>query len=208
MEQFKNIIFDLGGVILNIDYHKTVEEFEKLGLKNFNEIYSQAQQTGLFDKFEVGEISSSFFINELLNFLPKGTSPNAVVKAWNAIILDFPIENLNFLLEIKEQKNIVLLSNTNEIHIQCFHRKLELLTGNKSLHPYFKEVYFSNEIKLRKPNLNCFEFVCKENNFKLSETIFIDDSIQHIEGAKSFGLNTIHFNKEYKLLSELLCKFV
>ena len=108
----KHVIFDLGGVILNLDYTKTRTAFEALGLTNFDAIYSQANQSGLFDQFETGACSTPYFINHLLDFLPAGTTPNQVVAAWNAMILDFPIAQLELLERLKNSHRIFLLSNT------------------------------------------------------------------------------------------------
>lgn len=193
ISKFDAIIFDLGGVVLPIDYNKTAHAFKALGLSNFDEIYSQAAQTGLFNRFEIGEISSQHFVNQLLNYLPLNTSANKVVEAWNAMLLDFPKENLDFLLELKKHKRIFLFSNTNEIHIQAFQRKLKQLTGESNLNPYFEKCYYSSEIGKRKPNPESFEYICKENALNPEKTLFIDDSIQHLEGAKKIGLNTHHF---------------
>ena len=99
------ILFDLGGVILNINYQKTAEEFQKIGIENFDELYSQAKQSGVFDELETGKISGQFFINHLMKFCPIGTSPNQLVAAWNAMLLDLPIENLNYLRELKKIKS-------------------------------------------------------------------------------------------------------
>ncbi len=200
LNHFDNIIFDLGGVILNIDYHNTAQAFQNLGLENFDEIYSQAQQSGLFDDFETGKISGQYFINQLLKFLPKNVSPNEVVAAWNAMILDFPEKNLNLIKQLNTSKNCVLLSNTNEIHLQCFNRKLKEVSMEESLHPFFKKVYFSHEIGKRKPHISTFEFVCHENNFIPEQTVFIDDSFQHIEGANKLGLETYLLQKGEQLV--------
>lgn len=198
-EDFDAIIFDLGGVILNIDYNKSAEAFQKLGLTNFDELYSQANQSHLFDKLETGMISAEYFINELLAYLPAGTSGNQVVSAWNAMILDLPEENLNLMKKLKEKKQIFLLSNTNEIHLQHFNRILRTHFSEDSLHPYFHQTYFSNEIKLRKPHPETFLFICEQNNLIPKRTLFIDDSIQHIEGAKAIGLKTHHLQKGEKI---------
>lgn len=199
LRELDAIIFDLGGVILDIDYQKTANAFKQLGLNSFDEMYSQAAQSGLFDRFEIGEISSSFFLNQLLNYLPRTTTANQLVSAWNAMLLDFPPENLVFLKEINARKKTFLLSNTNEIHIQAFNRKLRQLTGENSLKPYFNQIYFSNEIGKRKPHPEIFQFVCAENELNPSRTLFIDDSIQHIEGAKKIGLQTFHFQNQVSL---------
>ncbi len=196
---FDAIIFDLGGVILNINYNLTAKAFQDLGLKDFDAIYSQATQSGLFDKLETGVISAPYFVNELLPFLPKGTSANQIVAAWNAMIIDFPKENLELIQKLKTEKPTFLLSNTNEIHIQQFNRKLKNVSEESSLHNFFQEVYFSNEIKMRKPNAEIFEFVCQKNNLIPEKTLFIDDSIQHIEGAQRIGLNVYHLTNGEKI---------
>jgi HAD superfamily hydrolase (TIGR01509 family) len=189
---FDAIIFDLGGVILNIDYKLTTKAFQDLGLEDFDAIYSQTAQSGLFDKLETGAISAQYFVNELLPFLPKRTTANQVVNAWNAMIINFPKENLDLIQRLKAEKQTFLLSNTNEIHIQHFNRKLKNVSEESSLHDFFHEVYFSNEVKMRKPNVDIFQFVCQKNNLIPEKTLFIDDSIQHIEGAKKIGLNVYH----------------
>lgn len=186
------LIFDLGGVIINVDYNKTIQAFEKLGMYDFHSVYSQAKQTNLFDDFETGNISAQHFINRLLHYLPPGTSPNKVVQAWNAMVLDVPAEKIALLDRLKEKYPIYLLSNTNELHIPLVRREWAKIT-NRPIESYFNKVYFSNEIKLRKPHLEIFKFVCEDQNLRPATTLFIDDSIQHIDGAKEYGLQTHHF---------------
>lgn len=188
------IIFDLGGVILNLDYERTIDAFKKLGLTNFEEIYTQANQNNIFDDYETGKISSQHFVNLLLPYLPVGTSPNKVVHAWNAMILDFPIERLKLLDKLKTKRRTFLLSNTNELHLQEVLRSLSKTT-NRSLDSYFEKVYYSHELNLRKPNKEIFELVCKEQDLLTSKTIFIDDTVGHVNGAISVGLKGIHLLK-------------
>jgi len=188
---FDAIIFDLGGVIINLDYQLTIEAFKKLGIVNFEEMYTQAKQNNLFDDFETGKISSQHFINSLLPFLPSGTSANKVVHAWNAMILDFPKKRLELLDQLNSKYRVFLLSNTNDIHLQAVNRSLANTTDRK-LTSYFEKVYLSHEIKLRKPHKEIFELVCNEQNLNPVTTLFIDDTIGHINGANSIGLQGIH----------------
>lgn len=187
----KNIIFDLGGVILNIDYHKSVNSFKSLGCDDFDEIYSQQKQSGLFDLLETGKISNQTFINEMLLFLPSGIKPKQVIRAWNAMLLNLPEERIIRLKKLKEQYRIFLLSNTNQIHEEAFTKKIQNENSIESLEELFEQVYFSHKIKLRKPNKDVFEFVLNQNDLKAEETLFIDDSPQHLEGAKKLGIKTI-----------------
>lgn len=188
----KAIIFDLGGVLINLDYQLTSKAFVDLGLTDFDATYSQLQQTDLFDRFETGDISSFHFINRLLDQLPQGTSGNKVVHAWNAMILDFPADRLEWLLEIKKRYRIFLLSNTNTLHMEVVRRSLEKAVGHKRLEDYFEHVYLSCEMGMRKPTPEIFTRVCREQGLDPATTVFIDDSPQHVEGAASAGLQAIH----------------
>lgn len=200
VSDYPAIIFDLGGVILDLEYSRTTKAFEQLGLNDFNSMYSQAKQTGLFDEFEIGKLSANSFINRLLDYLPKGTSANKVVAAWNAMIIDFPIQNLALLTELRKTKKIYLLSNTNEIHEQYFNLLLYRITSERNLTNYFDKVYLSSTIGKRKPATETFRFVCEDNQLDPKETLFIDDTEQHILGAQSAGLQTLHYTKGAKEL--------
>lgn len=199
MKDFNAIIFDLGGVILNIDYNLTKVAFEELGIDDFDAIYSQAKQNDLFDLLETGQISSQHFINKMLDFLPSGTSPNKVVKAWNAMLLDLPKERLDLLKNLKAKYRTFLLSNTNEIHVDAFHSIIKKQHGLNNLDSFFEKTYYSNELQKRKPDVSTFIYLCEENNLDPKNTLFIDDSIQHIAGAREAGLNAYHLTNDEKI---------
>ncbi len=201
-EQFKQIIFDFGGVIINIDYQATINAFEELGISDFDAMYSQAAQSDLFDAIETGRISPQHFINGLLEYLPKRVTPNQAVHAWNAMILDIPRERIDFLLELKKSHQIYLLSNTNSIHIDKALRAWNA-ASELDINDTFNHVYLSHEMGMRKPNIEIFEYVCKEQGITPSETLFIDDSIQHIEGAKKAGLHAHHLIEGQSIQSVL-----
>lgn len=186
-----NIIFDLGGVLIDIDYQLTIDAFRVLGVSDLALNYSQAMQTSVFDRYETGEISTQQFINKLKEHFPDEVTPNQLVHAWNKMILDFPRKKLSLLESLSHQKRIYLLSNTNDIHLQKVNRKLELCT-DKKLDTFFIKSYYSHLIRMRKPHANTFQFVCDDAGLIPENTLFIDDSIQHIEGAKLIGLHT-HF---------------
>lgn len=193
------IIFDLGGVLLNLDYDLTEKAFISLGMTNFGESYSQLQQVNLFDRYEIGEISSFHFVNRLLDLLPPGTTANQVVHAWDAMILDFPSKRLELLEKLSTKYRLFLLSNTNDLHIDAVRRSLEKTVGHQNLEQYFEKTYFSSAIGMRKPNKEIFEFVCSENNLDRTKTIFIDDSPQHVEGAKFAGIEAVLLEKNQEV---------
>lgn len=189
------VIFDLGGVIINLDYSLTAEAFIRLGLTDFNNAYSQLAQTDLFDQYETGRVSTFHFINRVLDMLPRGCNGNQVVHAWNAMILDFPQKRLELLERIGKQKRIFLLSNTNDIHMDAVRRSLVNSGCGKALEEYFEKVYLSCEMGLRKPDPQIFTKVCEEQGLDPARTLFIDDSPQHIAGAQSVGLQTLFLEK-------------
>lgn len=195
VHKIKNIIFDLGGVIIDIDYQATTKAFEKLGIDDFNTRYSQLNQTALFDDFEKGIISSQHFINKLMDIVPKGVTPNQIVSAWNAMLGKIPAQKIQLLNHVRSTHRIFMLSNTNALHLPVVNKFWREITPLE-MRDLFEQVYLSFEIGMRKPDKEIFEWVCKENNLNPENTLFIDDSPQHIEGAKSAGLKTHFYENE------------
>lgn len=192
----KNIIFDFGGVILNIDYQLTIDAFKEIGMNNFEMAYSQASQIHLFDNLEKGLISPEQFRDGIRLASGLDLSDEKIDYAWNKIILDLPKHRIDLILKIKNNYNCFLLSNTNIIHYDLYIKQLQNL-GMNSFDDVFLKAYFSFEMGMRKPDAEIFEFVLKQESLNADETLFIDDSIQHIETANTLGINTYHLkNKE------------
>ena len=190
MKKCKAIIFDLGAVILNINYQNTINEFTKLGIKNAATFYSKKVQTDLFNQIETGMISSNKFLKALQRET-KNANIKQVEQAWNALLLDLPEERLQLITKLKNNHTIYLLSNTNAIHINAIKKQL----GNKKWLAFcelFDKMYLSHELGLRKPDVKIFEYILKEQKLKAEEVFFIDDSPQHIDGAKKLGIHCHH----------------
>ena len=200
MNKIKNIIFDLGGVILNLDYNKTVDEFKKIGLLNFQDLYSQKMQNILFDDFEKGEVSSAEFISCLIDSENLKIKEIDFINAWNAMLLEIPIKKLEFINSLKKDYKVFLLSNTNEIHIYKFEDDLKKNNMLNQFYKCFDKVYYSSRMGKRKPEENCFKQVLGENQLVPQQTLFIDDSIQHIKGAKRVGIETFHLKKNKSII--------
>ena len=188
--KYKNIIFDLGGVILNIDYILAVKAFKNIGIGNFDELFSQAHQKKLFDQYEKGQISSADFRTELKKYCKANVDDATIDAAWNSMLLDLPKARLELLMRLKKTHRTFLLSNTNEIHIDTFNAYLQNVFKIPDLSGHFESLYLSYKVGMRKPDAEIFELVLKENNIQPTETLFIDDSIQHIESAKKLGIQT------------------
>ncbi|MBK9190224.1 MAG: HAD family phosphatase [Crocinitomicaceae bacterium] len=193
LQPISAIIFDLGGVILNLDYNLTVEAFRNLGKENFDQLYAQSHQDKIFDRFETGEISAPEFRNYMRGFYEKPISDFQIDNAWNAMLLDLPKHRVTFLEKIAKQKRIFLFSNTNEIHFDAFRKKIAGDFGTPDLlESLMEKTYYSHLAGRRKPNVDAFQLVIDNHKLNPAETLFIDDSIQHIEGAKKLGIQTIH----------------
>lgn len=206
MQGIKNIIFDLGGVIINLDVNKTISEFSALINQPFEKLYTQKEQNELFNLLDKGAISPDTFFNELKKVTSYTGSIKKMQKAWNAMLLDVPEHRLDTLVTMKHNYNTFLLSNTCEPHIEAFEKELEDTYGIKNFDDYFDKVYYSCRIGMRKPDREIFEHVLRENHLKASETIFIDDSPQHVKGAGECGINAFLLEKKREvkdLLKEL-----
>ena len=200
MKNCKAIIFDLGGVILNIDYKLTIDAFKKLGIENATSFYGKKVQHPIFDKIEVGEVRPKAFL-EFLQKESHKASLKKVENAWNAMLLDLPQKRLKFLKKLKNNYITFLLSNTNEIHINAFKRTL----GNEKWVDFtslFDKIYLSHEIGYRKPNKEAFQIILKENDLQTREVYFIDDSLQHIKAAENLGINC-HYLQETEDITEV-----
>lgn len=183
----KNIIFDFGDVFINLDKEATLKEMNTLGLSEPTpELYTLAKS------YEVGKLSSAAFQNSLHHIFPEAT-PQALTRAWNAIILDFPETRLKFIEELSREANyrLFLLSNTNEMHIKYVKETMGI-ENYERFKACFEQFYLSHEIKLRKPNTDIYEFVLQKNKLNPKETLFIDDTEENTEGAKTLGIKCWH----------------
>ena len=191
MQKIEAIIFDLGGVILNIDYNLTRREFENYGIYNFNEMYSQAAANDLFDDLETGKIKEVDFYKEFNKHTGFILSEDKIQTAWNAMLLNFREKSLEFIDSLQTKYKLFLLSNTNHIHLKAFNKIYLENKRDKPFENFFNKAYYSCEIGLRKPNADIYEFVLKENKLDTGKTLFVDDSTQNIETAKVLGMQTI-----------------
>lgn len=201
--KFKNIIFDLGAVILNIDHSLTVNEFEELGIKNAGKLLAEAKQKQLINLFDKGLISAADFRNELRKYSHFHLDDYKIDEAWNAMLLDLPPARLQLLENLKTNSRTFLLSNTNEIHINAFHNYLLKEYGIADLSAYFEKTYLSFQLGMRKPDADIFRLILEENKLNPSETLFIDDTKEHIEGAEKLGIKTYWLDVSKESIADL-----
>ncbi|HEU4551255.1 MAG TPA: HAD family phosphatase [Chitinophaga sp.] len=192
MQGIKHIIFDLGGVILNIDYQRTYKAFTDLGVKDFTDLYNQFKGSRLFDDLETGRVTENVFLQEMRRHAQPGVTDQQIIDAWNAMLLDFPLQRLQLLQQLQLHYNTYLLSNTNAIHLEKFNHILQQSRGIPSLAAFFNKAYYSHLIGYRKPEKEAYQLIVDEHQLNPAETLFIDDTLPNIEGARAVGLQTIH----------------
>ncbi len=190
MAALKNIIFDLGGVLLNIDYRKTADAFVQLGYDEFDKMYGQFTADELFTKLETGKVSNDDFYQVLISARKKEVSESDIKSAWNRMLLNWRTESLAFLETLSAIYKIYLLSNTNAIHLEAFNDILRKTNSMESIDHLFTKAYYSHEINFRKPNADIFEFVARDAGILPGETLFIDDSENNIKTAAGLGFKT------------------
>ncbi|GAB7257248.1 HAD family phosphatase [uncultured Polaribacter sp.] len=180
----KNIIFDFGDIFINLDKEGTYKAMAKLGVTEISN-----EMVEIYHQYEKGLISSDEFIDFYKNRFP-AIDRKDLVDAWNAVLLDFPERRLKFLQELSNSKkyNLFLLSNTNDLHISWIQENwgMDLYSKFKNC---FSKFYLSHEINFRKPDLDIYQFVLKENNLVAEETLFVDDLKVNTDAAKTLGIN-------------------
>lgn len=195
-----NLIFDLGGVIIDLEVEMTKKAFASLSGKPLKDI-EHFLENSIFVWYEKGLISDEEFRNHLRRLLKINTSDEKIDKAWNAMLGNIPRVRINLLERLRGDHKLFLLSNTNQIHLHCFNNIVKSACGEESLEPYFDKVYYSHQLKMRKPDIEIFSHVLKENNLIAGETLFLDDNLVNLKGATQAGIQTFHVQHPDMLFS-------
>jgi putative hydrolase of the HAD superfamily len=209
----KNIIFDFGGVILNLDLQKSINEFVMLGVKDLDRMYLGISQHNVFDKLEKGQIEEQVFYDEVRSFIPHKVSNQEIANAWNAMLLDIPPQRISLLDKLNKNTEFrtFLLSNTNAIHYDHYVNNLTREYGFKDFSELFEKDYFSHKLGMKKPDGEIYDFVLKDAGLVPLETLFIDDSLPNLKGAEALGMKTFHLQAGMELTElfsfapQLLC---
>ncbi len=203
----RNVIFDFGGVLFEIDYELPAKAFEELGFPGFRNFYTQAAQNPMFDLLESGKVSNEEFLAFLNDMVPSATREQ-VLHAWNVILLHIMPEEVDVVKSVKRAGyRTFLLSNTNAIHVEEFEKMIASRMDIDDFKSAFELIYYSNELGLKKPYPETFLHVCALNQLDPKETLFIDDSLQHVLGAQQAGLQAYHL-KPGERISRLMTELI
>ena len=187
----KNIIFDFGKVLLNIDPALSAKAFMELGIKDGIDFWGSRSSSDLLIGLEKGTITPDEFRQGALEMLVPGITTHQVDEAWNALLLDLPPQRVEKLKTLKSHYRLFLLSNSNQIHYECFMNRIEKEFGF-SLDTLFEKRWFSHQVGMVKPNREIFDFVLNDAGLNPAETLFIDDTLVHVESARKAGINAVH----------------
>jgi glucose-1-phosphatase len=192
MKHVDAVIFDLGGVLLNLAPERTREAFVALGVDHFDELFTVFKATPLFDQLETGQVSPTAFVAALKKEMHAETQDQAIIDAWNAMLLDFRLESLRFVEALKASLPVFLYSNTNSIHYDAFQETLRRTTSYALLDDLFHKAYYSHEIGHRKPDPGGYQHIIREQGLDPGTTLFVDDNAANILGAMATGLQVHH----------------
>ena len=190
LNNIKNIIFDLGKVLLNLDFNASIVAFQKLGLSKDVLDNQHAYSDPVFYELEVGKVSPEEFCSRVRKVLKnQDAADNQIEDAWYAMILDIPANRVKVVQELAKNYNVYLFSNTNKIHIDRLHKAFKAEHGIDFPSLFVKD-YYSHEIHERKPDISSYQKVIELSGVNPDETVFIDDLEKNILGAQKAGLKT------------------
>jgi putative hydrolase of the HAD superfamily len=202
MEQvsnIRNILFDLGGVILDINIQATLKGFYELGFPAELMQYPDSMSTDVFFKYQTGKLSTEQFRNAIRKSTGVEMSDRAFDEVWNAMLVRIPRERTELLNRLSERYALYMLSNTSALHVEVFEPMYQEAAG-VSMHEVFTKIYYSHEIGWHKPDQEAWEHVIKDAGIRPEETLFLDDSIQNIKASQELGFQAIHIHERTNLM--------
>ena len=188
----KNIIFDWGGVLIDLDMDGCVKAFDEIGIKDLYHLLTKAEEANIFKTYELGNCTTEEFHKEIRKIANQPISNEQIDYVWNAMVKTVPEDKLRLLAELRKQYSIYLLSNTNKLHWEYASAKV-FRYGNLERDDFFKKVFLSYQMHLAKPDPEIFRTALREANLNPEETLFIDDSLVNCEAAASVHLQTAHY---------------
>ena len=192
-KNIKNIVFDLGGVLVDLDFKAAINGLQKAGFANVKEQLQTLHQGGIFQKFELGEMSADEFRTAIRENSTVELTDEEVDNLWNAMLLEIPREKLELILDLRGKYMVYLLSNTNSIHWDYVCKNAFNYRGFR-VKDYFEATFLSYEMHLAKPDKAIFEKVLQDANLLPEETLFIDDSEANCKAAEEVGIHAHHYH--------------
>ena len=197
----QNLIFDLGGVLLNLHFDRTYEAFARAGNRSVEEIRAMIDKSSFFNDYEKGLLSDDEFRAAIREMLQSSLSDDEIDTAWSAMLGEIPLERLQLLKRLRGKFKIFLLSNTNSIHLPNFDKIVKTVCDDPGLRSFFDEAYYSHVLKMRKPDREIYEHVLKQHQLNPAFTLFLDDHLPNLQGAEETGIKTFHVQHPNLMMS-------
>ena len=192
-KKIRNIVFDLGGVLVDLDFKAAINGLQKAGFANVKEQLQAFDREGIFQKFELGEMTAEEFRSAIRENSTVELTDEEVDNLWNAMLLEIPREKLELILDLRGKYMVYLLSNTNSIHWDYVCKNAFNYRGFR-VNDYFEETFLSYEMHLAKPDKAIYEKVLQDANLLAEETLFIDDSEANCKAAEEVGIHAHHYH--------------
>ena len=192
-KNIKNIVFDLGGVLIDLDFKSAINGLQKAGFTNVKEQLQAFDREGIFQKFELGEISADEFRASIRENSNVSLTDEEVDSLWNLMLLEIPREKLELILDLRGKYMVYLLSNTNSIHWDYVCKNAFNYRGFR-VSDYFEKTFLSFEMHLAKPDKAIFEKMLEDANLLAEETLFIDDLEANCKAAEEVGIHAHHYH--------------
>lgn len=183
------ILFDLGGILVDIDYLAPGKKFDELGIQGVSHIFFEGGENGIFYKYERGEVSTEAFFDALRPFGKPGITHEEMKEAWNSILVGFPAHRVAMLQELRKKYRLFLLSNINDLHLEAFRAMTHVHFPDLDFDGLFEKAYYSNLLGKRKPEEAAFRSVLENHQLDPKKLLYIDDSTQHIAAATQLGID-------------------
>ena len=191
MTKYQNVttvIFDLGGVIVDLDWELCIRNFENLGINNMHNLINTTLQRGFILDYEMGQISDEQFREEIRKNATLKVTDEQIDYAWTSLLVGIPAEKLDLLMELRKKYKVLMLSNTNNLSFR-FSEKMFEVNGYR-ISNFFDKCYLSYEMKLAKPSAEIFVALLADAGLKAEECLFLDDGIHNINTASELGFQT------------------
>lgn len=190
-DTIKNIVFDFGGVIINIDFNRAFEAFSHVGCSDVKEAWKKAWTSGLLTRFEKGDMAPDAFRKEMAVICGNEMDAATFDAAWNAMLLDIPESRVRLIERLKKRYRVFLLSNTNQIHYDNYSSLAEPY-GYPVIDDLFHGAWFSFRMGLVKPDVAIYQALLEKEQLIPAETLFVDDLAENVAGAEKAGMAGLH----------------
>lgn len=199
----KQLIFDLGNVLYDIDFTKMYKAFDELGVPNFENHFTLNKSDQIFFDLEKGFINQEEFCNGFNALYKLTLSHHQIINAWNSLLVGYRKESIDWVKEHNGQFDTFLYSNTNQIHYDYFIPQYSREIGG-NFENLFKTPYYSHKMGQRKPDPASFQFILDKEGLKAEETLFIDDNEPNIIAAASVGLQVLYLKSGMRVEKDLV----